>query len=397
MVIKNILIIFLLIFQIREIVNQNCGPKFNGKCSCGIVNYIGEPKYIVNCTNTNFQNTSVLEYLPNNIEVLIFTGNYIPELPWNVLGSLNDYTMLKIIDMSNNHIREIRGKSYHHVQNVERLILNHNNLSISRSNDDDVNHHHRRVFSNFINLMELHLTNAFSDNTTAQLSQDLHDIFVNSNLTKLMKLHLEQNEISKFYDRDVFCDLPNLKDLHLGDNLLKELNFNVLCLKKLRFLDLQRNAFQYVKLKDLNLMNELESYPQRNVNLIVDFLNNPFQCDCTISNFIQWLKTTKIIVRRKENLTCRRYNDTVYSEDLLSLHISKCNVLTQAAKSTTGHTITLVFLLLILCCILIALMGALIYVSKDRIKYFVSPVMNSIGKKVQYTTIKDEECQEVYV
>lgn len=212
-----------------SILAGNCGPKFKGKCSCGKATYDNRLQYVVNCTDENFRDTAVLEHLPKETEVLIFTGNIISELPWNVFGT--ELNSLKIIDMSNNHIRSIRGKTFHHVPNVQRLILNHNNLSINRFGDDQaVNYHHPRVFSNFLNLMELHMTNAFSDNSS-ELSEDLHDIFVNSNLTKLIKLHLEQNEISKFKDKRVFCDLPALRDLHLGDNKLSQINFNILCLR----------------------------------------------------------------------------------------------------------------------------------------------------------------------
>lgn len=106
------------------------------------------------------------------------------------------------------------GKTYHHVQQVERLILNHNNLSISSTD------FHPRIFSNFLNLKSLHLTNAFSDYSS--FSKDLHEIFSNSNLTKLIKLHLEQNEIKSFKDPNVFCSLPQLEDLHLGNNELED-------------------------------------------------------------------------------------------------------------------------------------------------------------------------------
>ncbi|KAG8320119.1 hypothetical protein J6590_076321 [Homalodisca vitripennis] len=131
----------------------------------------------------------------------------------NVFGTVNPYLDLKVVDMSNNNIRDIRGKSYHRVSNVERLILNHNQISISSK---EPSHHHPRVFSNFVNLLELHLTDAFADNTPDDLASDLHDIFVNSELQELRKLHLEQNKISKFKDTKMFCDLPSLQDLHLG-------------------------------------------------------------------------------------------------------------------------------------------------------------------------------------
>ncbi|KAG4069659.1 hypothetical protein HA402_014682 [Bradysia odoriphaga] len=375
--------------------SQSCGPKFSSKCTCGKMEYDNKPQFVVNCTNTGFTNTSYLEYMPANTEVLIFTGNFIPELPWNVFGSINNYSNLNVVDMSNNRIQNIRGKSYHHVPNVQRLILNHNNLSISRDDGGEFNHHHARVFSNFINLKELHLTNAFSENTSEQLSEDLHDIFVNSNLSKITKLHLEQNEIVKFKDRNVFCDLPSLKDLHLGDNYLREINFNLLCLKHLRFLDLERNKFKYVKIKDMNLMNTLQNSLGRTTNLTVDFTYNKFVCDCNLSAFADWIRGTNVTVRNKESLTCEHSDTNV--ELLLLLTIKKCKINSLSVHSTPLHQAALIFFTSMFIVLLVLIVGSLIYKNRDRIKRIVNPVLDTVSKKVQYTTIKDEECQEIHV
>ncbi|XP_061393635.1 toll-like receptor 5 [Musca vetustissima] len=397
-------------------VSPSCGPNFPATCFCGREMYEGSMQYIVNCTNAGLRNTSVLEFMPQDVEILIFTGNFIPELPWNVFGSINNYKNLRIVDMSNNHIREIRGKSYHHVQNVERLILNHNNLSISRD-DDEVNHHHPRVFSNFLNLQSLHLTDAFDDNSSPQLSEDLHDIFMNSELTKLQKLHLEQNEITHFKDRKVFCDLPSLRDLHLGDNFLKDINFDVSCLKNLRFLDLERNKFEYVKTHDLMVLNQLEARPDRTTNLIVDFNLNPFTCDCKISSFRTWIHSTNVTVRNKESLMC--FHDEVNPLPILEIDMSQCSAAIAAAtimfntatdnhygggaagahenSGLAQHTATLIFLLIVLSMILLGLVIALVYVSRDKLKFMITPVFDNVAKKVQYTSIKDEDCPEVHV
>lgn len=385
-----------ILLAIGPIVNGgDCGPKFKNKCLCGKGEYIDRIQYIVNCTNSGFRDTSMLEHLPPQTEVLIWTGNYVPELPWNVFGAINDLANLTIVDMSNNHIREIRGKSYHHVPNVKRLILNHNNLSISSSDDEDVNHHHPRVLSNFINLMELHLTNAFSDNTSNELSEDLHDIFMNSNLTKLTKLHLEQNEIRKFKDKRVFCDLPSLKDLHLGDNLLEELNFNVICLSHLRFLDLERNKFTQMKLKDLNVLDILSKTPGRDSELIIDLTYNQLACDCTINNIQDWLKKTKVKLRNLDNLFCYRQGRPY--QPLLSVKFNKCRVQSRSSTTTKGHTITLVFLFVTFCTVLLSLVTVLVYINRNRIKKIVNPVMSNVSRKVQYTTIKDDDAPEQYV
>lgn len=90
--------------------NGTCGPNFRGKCSCGMTDYDHIHQYVVNCTNEGFSNTSVLEHMPADVEVLLFTGNVLITLPWNIFGKINEYPKLRVIDMSNNHIREIRGE-----------------------------------------------------------------------------------------------------------------------------------------------------------------------------------------------------------------------------------------------------------------------------------------------
>lgn len=378
---------------ILTVADNSCGPAFRGKCSCGNITYDFRSQYVVNCTNEGFSNTSVLEHMPAGVDVVIFTGNYLMSLPWNIFGKINEYPNLRIIDMSNNHIREIRGKTYHHVQQVERLILNHNNLSISPS-EDDGNFLHPRIFSNFVNLRSLHLTNAFADYSSPELSEDLHEIFVNSNLTRLTKLHLEQNEISHFKDPNVFCDLPQLQDLHLGDNNLKEINFNVLCLHHLRFLDLERNRFEMVKEKDLENLDKVENEVGRSEALIVDFNSNPFNCDCSLVNFVNWMRATNVSVRRKEQITCRRNDD--YSEPIWSANYQRCTVKSQWHKTDGGHQAFLVFFLVAIIFMLLGIVCALLYISKDRIRHFMSPVVSS--RKVHYTTIRDDEVpQEVHV
>lgn len=374
--------------------DSSCGPEFRGKCQCGVINYDYREQYVVNCTNNGFSNTSLLEHLPTEVEVIIFTGNVLSTLQWNIFGKMNDYPNLRIIDMSNNHIREIKGKTYHHVQLVERLILNHNNLSISPS-EEDGNYLHPRIFSNFLNLQALHLTNAFTDFSSPALSEYLHSIFVNSNLTRLMKLHLEQNEITHFKDKNVFCDLPSLQDLHLGDNNLKEINFNVKCLHHLRFLDLERNKFEMIRTEDMKVLESVENEHGRSEALIVDFNLNPFICDCALLEFVDWMRNTNVTVRRKDKLTCNRGDN--YPEGIIAAnYYQRCTVKAQWHNINGGHEAFLVFFLVSIIFMLLGIVCALLWISRDRIRHFVSPVVSS--RKVHYTTIRDAEVvQEVHV
>lgn len=365
--------------NIHANVNQCQSQLLNG-CMCGNIFHNNQSWFAVNCTNTGFTNTQMLEHLPEQTQMLVFSGNHVPVLNMNVFGDQIDLSGLKEIDMSNNGIREIKGKAFHHVLGVERLILNHNNISISNDVDDG-NFHHPRVFSNFYNLTELHLTNAFADNTGAALANDLHDIFVNSNLTKLYKIHLEQNEIRFFKDENVFCDLPNLHDIYLGDNNIPRLNFNVQCLRKLRYLDLERNNITRFSLQDLQLFDRL-AQPYRDENLLLDLDGNPFRCDQGIKTLYNWMQTTHVQIRHRDSLDCHQ---SKYGQKV----ILNLNGLAEAkhAKMSQG----LIVLLVVLVIILISLSIAYVYLKKEQVKNKLAPIFEAATRKVQYTTIESQD------
>uniref|UniRef100_A0A1B6EMD3 LRRCT domain-containing protein n=1 Tax=Cuerna arida TaxID=1464854 RepID=A0A1B6EMD3_9HEMI len=351
-----------------------CSDGFSSKCLCGDIEYLGKIQYVVNCTNTQFQNASVLQNLPSKTQVLIFTGNNINELPMNVFGTLNPYLDLKVVDMSNNNIRDIRGKSYHRVSNVERLILNHNQISISSK---EPSHHHPRVFSNFVNLLELHLTDAFADNTPEDLASDLHDIFVNSELQELRKLHLEQNKISKFKDTKMFCDLPSLQDLHLGQNKLTGIHFELDCLPRLRFLDLEFNNIQHLDKEDFGVLDKYTK--SHNHSLTIDLSNNTLSGDC--DTLYSWVQATKVTVRNKERLHCRAR----------TVSAPQCPLLLAAPAPT--HTGTELFLFIALCFTL----ALLAYTNWKPIEAQMKPLTNALSRKVHYTNLGKQEDQEINV
>jgi Leucine-rich repeat (LRR) protein len=185
-------------------------------------------------------------------------------MPWNVFGKMNDYPDLEVIDMTNNNIKEIKGKTYHHVRNVKTLILNHNQLNITGDKT------HPRIFSNFVNLESLHLTNAFSESVDSkEYLVALEQIFVGSNLTKLSKVHLEQNEIWSIKNPNIFCSLPSLMDIQLGDNNISEMNFNVGCIQNLRFIDLRNNKIHNLS---NNTLSKFEELPEQGLGVKLDLM-----------------------------------------------------------------------------------------------------------------------------
>lgn len=383
------------------LIRATCDPIMNGKCSCGPALYTGKVLFVVNCTDAGFTNTKPLEHLPEETEVsvddslsmtklnlivfqvLIFTGNNITELPWNVFGTLQTYSKLGVVDMSNNQIQEVLGKAYHRVANVQRLILNHNKISIAEEL------HHPRMFSNFVNLEELHLTNAFADNSD-NLGIDLHDIFVSSNLTKLLKLHLEQNEVISFKDKQVFCDLPKLMDLHLGDNRLKGIDFEINCLKNLRFIDLEGNNITQLSNEELSALDAL---PARNQTLTIDLTDNPFSCECGNNNLFDWLPKTKVSVRKADALRCFRLEG-----GLLPKHPVECPHKVMELDSLEDYESRGVpIALILLTCAALFVAIFLLYINWSSIRHKLHPRVETISRKVHYSSIGHNDDQEIDV
>lgn len=172
-------------------------------------------------------------------------------------------------------------------------------------------------------MRELHLTDAFQDYLSDDLARELHSIFVGSNLKNLEKLHLEQNEISGIADTNVFCDLENLMDLHLGYNKLKNLSFNITCLPRLRFIDLEENAIERFTPSELSVF---DSFPATNRSLSIDLCKNPFICDCVTNKLYSWLKKTRVNVRKNDTIQCHYMKNSYYTIFLKYYNATECEV-----------------------------------------------------------------------
>lgn len=145
-------------------------------------------------------------------------------------------------------------------------------------------------------------------------------------------------------------------------------------------------------------MDTVQDVPGRTVNLIVDFTYNQFNCDCSLYPFVQWINETKVQVRNSEHYMCKSSSPSAPKENINKVDVKRCKILAKNRQSTTGHKVTMIFLLVVLSCVLLGLIGVLLYVSKDRLKKVVTPMLNNATKKVHYTTIKDDEdVPEVHV
>ncbi|CAH1713225.1 phospholipase A2 inhibitor beta [Aphis gossypii] len=366
-----------------------CAKRELSACYCGQTTYDRQELYAVNCTGTGLsmkQSIDVFLNLPSETEVLIFTGNFMPELPTNIFGINNTMNKLRFLDMSNNGIQEIKGKSYHHVPNVERLILNNNKIGLN-----GIGFHHPRVFSNFESLIELHLTDAFADEGVVNITADLHEVFLYSNLSRLAKLHLEQNKMSVITEPLVFCPLPRLLDLHLSNNQLTGIDFDIKCMPHLRFIDLEGNLIRGLSEEQFSILDSVQS---DNKSLAIDLSNNPFSCGCNIENLYSWLRTTKVSVRNSDSIKCRQ--DLPKNPlDPYAAYRNDCPTpirTTLVDSNHGGHKLVMLFVF----CAVIAFLGVVVYVSRFGLKR-LRPEFNTSSRKIHYTTIGKCEEQEIHV
>jgi len=373
-----------------------CPAIFKASCTCGPGDYRAwKPNskvYITNCTNAGFTDPNVIEFTPDQTEVLIMTGNRFETLPWNVLGVWENHNKLEVIDLSNNGIKEIQGKSFHKVTNVKRLILNHNDLFVVSTMK------HPRVFSNFVNLEELHLTNAFTEQIDSKwYLSDLKDIILESELTKLKKLHLEQNEIWEIKDPDMFCQLPELLDLHLSDNQLTDINFSLECLKKLRYLDLEFNRIRNLPQVTLEKLDaafghkEVGSDGRLRYTRQIDLHGNPYACDCHMQNFAQWLNQTEINLMNKDAMRCYDGVPATNAGKRIK-NVDKLECPVKVMEGTTGshHAVTST-LLTILIILTATLLAVVLWINRITVKDKMQPLLKNLQNHMQYTTIEKQE------
>jgi len=371
--------------------HTGCPKRYEARCSCGMGNYRqwkpDKQVYITNCTNSGFTNPDVIEYTPKETEVLIFNGNHFETLPWNLLGIWSEHEKLEVIDLTNNGIKEIQGKSFHKVMNVRRLILNHNDLYIVSTMS------HPRIFSNFVNLEELHLTNTFTEQIDSKwYLTDLKDVFISSELKKLKKLHLEQNEIWEIKDDDMFCELPELLDLHLGDNQLSDINFSLSCLKKLRYLDLEFNKIRNLRKDTLDKLDTVFGNKSNSISQI-DLHGNPFTCDCNMNPLYDWLKVTKARLVNKQEMRCYdgypAYNAGKRIVNVEELNCGPVKVVAdQRATSHHAVTSTLLGILIVLTATLIAVV---LWINRITVREKVEPLFKNFKTSLQYSTIEKQE------
>ena len=346
-----------------------CETFGSGKCICtdDFVECHGEHAMV-----TKF--SDFIHRIQDNVTRIIITGADWTELPRNVFGACPDtpslvLRKLKKVDLSNNNIQIIHGKSFHCMHEVTDLNLAHNEWEIDR------NVNHTGYLSSLPNLRNLDLTNTFQEVWDGRYHiPKLVDVLNATDLTKLEKLSLAMNEFYVFHEGAAasLCQMSSLKHLNLSHNLLEKLVLKR-CMKKLVSLDLSHNKLERI---EEDLRNVIDALPNLQ-EVKLDF--NRFKCDCGLIDTHAWLKTTRAPIN-KELLLCEEgYHSSYFGKPVISLEQSdlKCEV--QAQSSSAASVVVGIIIAIVAC----ALIG-FIFINRNKLKYLVG----NCRKKASWLSVR---------
>lgn len=368
-------------------IDTGCPAAFQTKCQCGLVPWGPNSRltYVTNCTNTGFEDSTMLKHLPVETEVLVFVGNDVYDLHFNIFGQAANYSNLHTVDLSNNHIQTIKGRTFHNVHSVKTLILDDNDLYLTGKD------HHPRMFSNFENLEELSLRNAFSDkdlrDKASRYVANLVATFNESKLTKLKILDLSENKISILENHRTFCQLPSLEKLFISKNHLFDFDQDLTCLSHLTTLDLSHNYFPCFSNTTVNRLNK--------PGLALNLSGNPLRCDCSMRDTYQWIKKQdESRFPDKNLLRCRDGFPSNIGQKLTDLQLGDL-VCTVEVNHYMGHLQVSYVVLSLILLIFAIVIGVVLFRNRAEVKALASRLSQPLRNKLNYSSLdrRDNETE----
>ncbi|GMR31860.1 hypothetical protein PMAYCL1PPCAC_02055, partial [Pristionchus mayeri] len=293
----------------------------------------------VSCINAQFVDTSIFASLGSyykGLNRITFHGNNFQDLPTGSLfgSSSSSYSNLDTLNISANYIVNLHSNALQGLKNLRTLDLSNNEIVLHES---DIG-----FLQNTPKITELFLRRAFTmtSNRSTQFEM-MMKMFRNAKLEKLEVLDLSYNFLSSI-PFDLPCPFPKLTRLDLRQNFLTNFAVNESCMANIRTIDLSRNQMHSLDAPFRQLASKL-----RDDSLI---LKNSFYCDCKSGEWIQWLRSTRV-VREKGSLICDRASPSTYKGTrLVEVPIDKldCSIDVWSDNATSSFSGLLSILLVLL-------------------------------------------------
>uniref|UniRef100_A0A4W6FH25 LRRCT domain-containing protein n=1 Tax=Lates calcarifer TaxID=8187 RepID=A0A4W6FH25_LATCA len=242
--------------------------------------------------------TDIPKQLPVNTYLLVLTKSHLHTIHPQ---AFHVAPQLKSVQLSNNDLSTLPARVFSPLTTLEELHLNGNQLETIAS----------EMFDGLVGLLVLDLSRN-------KLTSPPSNVF--NGLINLNFLNLGRNSIKKELPSDLFCCLPNLKNLSLKFNNLHHLHpqlfsrltaLGMLFLNDNKLQNLPEYIFQGLgQLFTINLKNNhLQTLPgdvflSNTALRALDLSGNPWDCTCSIRGIARWIRHNEHVVTDKEDVIC---------------------------------------------------------------------------------------------
>ena len=223
----------------------------------------------------NIYNSSVTLDLSLAWSDIHFSGYTIPVLDLEIKTTNASW---KTIDLSHNNIEHIGPKLFKHLQSLTKVDLSGNRLTKTSSD----------IFS---------------------------DLFKNN--TRLEQLNLNGNMLITL-PLDTLVSNIKLKKLYLSHNFFKQLTFDISQLTELEYLDLSHNSIEYLNEYSIRLLDDLYDkqisavgLSESNTTFVLYLSGNPFTCQCSALQFLQWFIQSPLFKTSKQDYRCTLNRESI--------------------------------------------------------------------------------------
>ena len=238
-------------------------------CRMAINVTMGEHLHAANFANSTFYPNSLVQQAfhfclkdPHNAFKYIDASNM--RCTKSSIGSLTDIRSLEYMNVQNYSFRGIPVNLFHNLSNLTMLLLGKNDIGNIIANDTA-----NRIFRNNNKLVTLDLA----------------------------ACHLTHIPPSEFNNQ------RQLRHLNLSENALRRFDVELHHLKHLRHLDLSHNQLSTLSVSARKALDEIPTVE-------VDISGNPLLCDCSNTDFVTWIHTTKRKFLNKQHTQCTGKNHT---------------------------------------------------------------------------------------
>ena len=240
----------------------------------------------MNSAIVNIYNSSVTLDLELAWSDIRLSGYSIPNLDLEINTTNSSW---KIIDLSHNKIELIGQKLFKHLKSLTNINLSGNKLAKTKAD----------IFS---------------------------DLFKNN--TRLEELNLNGNMLS-ILPLDTLVSNIKLKTLYLSHNFFKQLTFDISPLIELEYFDLSHNLIEYLNEYSIHSLDNLYDkqisavgLSESNTTFVLDLRGNPFTCQCSALQFLQWFIHSPLFKTSKQDYRCTLNGESI-SLDAESVSVSK--------------------------------------------------------------------------